>query len=360
MLFKIKDYNAFLTFIYEKTSRQMQNTQQTHSPQTSQVQAPLVSHQQAQVQSHQLYMRNQSLSPKFPVDFDFGLIPAAAYTSPTDPTQNPELGFPDQNFDLFGPPGSRSQNQPASTRVKLESLDQLQHPSTQPDYFIKQEYETKFFGDSTPMQDTLMDIGGAGEYQLNVDRPPVLTKTERGSNNNIPYSSPRQVQESSTNQTSQSHTKGHLGTEYEYSLPSSSKYIPRGRAKSSHNVIEQRYRNKINDRFTTLQNSVPTLRIVTRRSSNRDTDGDIEAEEEEDDHEYSNSLGYTPENLEDIDLEGLEPARKLSKGTILAKSVEYIKFLETKNNRLKMQQEELLARARMLGLSIEEEDLCIS
>ena len=33
---------------------------------------------------------------------------------------------------------------------------------------------------------------------------------------------------------------------------------------------------------------------------------------------------------DDIDLEGLEPARKLNKGTILAKSIEYIKFLELK------------------------------
>lgn len=116
------------------------------------------------------------------------------------------------------------------------------------------------------------------------------------------------------------------------------------KTKSSHNVIEQRYRNKINDKFTSLQESVPSLRVVSRNiKENSD-----EADEEEED--------YIPEETDTgpIDLEGLEPARNLSKGTILAKSVEYIKFLESKNSTLKSEQDELLRRARQLGIQLDE------
>ena len=61
------------------------------------------------------------------------------------------------------------------------------------------------------------------------------------------------------------------------------------------------------------------------------------------------------EEEEVIDLEGLEPARKLNKGTILAKSIEYIKFLEMKNERMKQEHDELVLKARMLGLVIDED-----
>lgn len=122
-------------------------------------------------------------------------------------------------------------------------------------------------------------------------------------------------------------------------------HIPaRPRVKSAHNVIEQRYRNKINLKFNVLQNLVPTLRVVARRKQ-RGGDHD----EEDDDYVYS----YTPGSDSD-DLEGLEPARKLNKGTILAKSIEYIKFLELKNERMKLEHDELLLKAKMLGIQIDD------
>ena len=61
--------------------------------------------------------------------------------------------------------------------------------------------------------------------------------------------------------------------------------------------------------------------------------------------------------IEQIDLEGLEPARKLNKGTILAKSIEYIKFLESKNDKLKQDNEALLEKAKMLGVDFDEEEV---
>ncbi|KAM9920973.1 hypothetical protein OXX80_011733 [Metschnikowia pulcherrima] len=54
-----------------------------------------------------------------------------------------------------------------------------------------------------------------------------------------------------------------------------------------------------------------------------------------------------------VNLEGLEPATKLNKGTILAKTVEYIKFLEGKNKSLTMEYQQVLARAQMLGIEVE-------
>lgn len=101
----------------------------------------------------------------------------------------------------------------------------------------------------------------------------------------------------------------------------------RPRARSAHNVIEQRYRDRLNDRFLELQNSVPSLRALARKRS---------------------SVGENPSA--DDRLEGLELARNLSKGTILAKSVEYIEFLQLKNSHMRSQNEQLMIKAQMLGL----------
>lgn len=115
-----------------------------------------------------------------------------------------------------------------------------------------------------------------------------------------------------------------------------------GKPKLAHNVIEQRYRNKINDKFTALQQSVPTLRVATRRRK---------VSEDEEDEYGDDDVSYQQENLE-----GLEPARKLNKGTILAKSVEYIKFLERKNAALKSEYVNLAERARVMGLIVNDID----
>ncbi|TID30941.1 hypothetical protein CANINC_000463 [Pichia inconspicua] len=72
--------------------------------------------------------------------------------------------------------------------------------------------------------------------------------------------------------------------------------------KSSHNMIEKKYRNNINTKFLELKNAVPTLRILDNTS---------------------------PINFDD--LEGLVPAPRLNKANILAKATEYIYHLESKN-----------------------------
>jgi len=80
--------------------------------------------------------------------------------------------------------------------------------------------------------------------------------------------------------------------------------------KTSHNVIEKRYRTNLNDKIVELRDSVPSLRAMSRTDGiNQDTE----------------------------DLKGLTPAHKLNKSTIMAKATEYIKHLEKLNKSLDVQ-----------------------
>lgn len=84
--------------------------------------------------------------------------------------------------------------------------------------------------------------------------------------------------------------------------------------KSSHNMIEKRYRTNINDKINALRDAVPALRVLV-------DSGDDE--------------------FDDNELEGLQPAKKLNKATILSKATEYIKHLEKKNEGLKKENDAL-------------------
>lgn len=92
--------------------------------------------------------------------------------------------------------------------------------------------------------------------------------------------------------------------------------------KSSHNMIEKRYRTNINDKINALRDAVPALRVLV-------DSGDDE--------------------VDDNELDGLQPAKKLNKATILSKATEYIKHLESKNDALKKENDNL--KNRLYGLS---------
>ena len=79
--------------------------------------------------------------------------------------------------------------------------------------------------------------------------------------------------------------------------------------KTAHNMIEKRYRTNLNDKIAALRDSVPSLRVMSRGNG---------AEEDDD----------------DVDLEGLAPAHKLNKATVLSKATEYIRHLEKRNKKL--------------------------
>ncbi|KAI7421371.1 hypothetical protein KC336_g8743, partial [Hortaea werneckii] len=94
--------------------------------------------------------------------------------------------------------------------------------------------------------------------------------------------------------------------------------------KTSHNVIEKRYRNNLNDKIVELRNSVPSLRAMGRASGGEDNE----------------------------DLEGLTPAHKLNKATVMAKATEYIKHLEKRNKTMADEMAGLQARLAAVEAAI--------
>ncbi|CAG8977767.1 hypothetical protein HYALB_00011152 [Hymenoscyphus albidus] len=88
--------------------------------------------------------------------------------------------------------------------------------------------------------------------------------------------------------------------------------------KTAHNMIEKRYRTNLNDKIAALRDSVPSLRVMSKKNSRN-------GEEEE-------------------DLQGLTPAHKLNKATVLAKATEYIAHLEKRNKFLNRENSNLRAR----------------
>lgn len=78
--------------------------------------------------------------------------------------------------------------------------------------------------------------------------------------------------------------------------------------KTSHNMIEKKYRTNINSKILALRDAVPSLRVAA---------------------------GSKDVSLADLD--GLTPASKLNKASVLTKATEYIKHLERRNKILKDQ-----------------------
>ncbi|CAI8505181.1 unnamed protein product [Hanseniaspora opuntiae] len=112
--------------------------------------------------------------------------------------------------------------------------------------------------------------------------------------------------------------------------------------KMSHNIIEQKYRDNINDKILQFKNIVPTLQMCCLRE---DYLKDFSSNEVE----YGNTNNYLDGMVTDPKLmkrlDGLEPAKKLSKAIILSKSYEYIEHLEKKVEQL---EEKLSKYERML------------
>ncbi|KAL3497269.1 hypothetical protein BJX62DRAFT_5173 [Aspergillus germanicus] len=90
--------------------------------------------------------------------------------------------------------------------------------------------------------------------------------------------------------------------------------------KRAHNVIEKRYRANLNEKIAELRDSVPSLKA-------------------------SKGSGAI---VDDDDAEGVTPANKLNKASILSKATEYIRHLETRNKRLEDENTALKIRLREL------------
>ncbi|KAI9650105.1 Clr6 histone deacetylase associated PHD protein-2 Cph2 [Ciborinia camelliae] len=90
--------------------------------------------------------------------------------------------------------------------------------------------------------------------------------------------------------------------------------------KTAHNLIERRYRTNLNEKIAALRDSVPSLRIMQKSARGEDTADDRE------------------------ELQGLTPAHKLNKATVLAKATEYIRHLEKRNSRLQDENTQMKTR----------------
>ncbi|KAK9374830.1 uncharacterized protein V1513DRAFT_458489 [Lipomyces chichibuensis] len=84
--------------------------------------------------------------------------------------------------------------------------------------------------------------------------------------------------------------------------------------KTAHNMIEKRYRTNLNDKIAALRDCVPALRCAV--------------------------AGSFDDEVEDLD--GLAPANKLNKATVLTKATEYIIHLQQRNAQLQRENKALL------------------
>lgn len=99
------------------------------------------------------------------------------------------------------------------------------------------------------------------------------------------------------------------------------------RVKVSHNVIEQKYRDNINEKILKFKDLVPALQYCSEKEdffTNNNTDGATE------------NVIYQPDPFLLKRLDNLDPAKKLSKAIILGKTYEYIEHLEAKVERYEM------------------------
>jgi hypothetical protein len=82
------------------------------------------------------------------------------------------------------------------------------------------------------------------------------------------------------------------------------------RTKTSHTTIERRYRTNLNTRITALRHAVPALRVLDKAAF---------PSEQPDEHGLC---------------DGVRPARKASKASVLGKATEYIRVLKRREKRL--------------------------
>lgn len=123
----------------------------------------------------------------------------------------------------------------------------------------------------------------------------------------------------SSSNSSHAETKRSPPTPRSRKSPSKSQAKPasRSKGKSSHNLIEKRYRNNLNSKIQILRDCIPALSSKRSRSASTST-----SEEEEEGGEGEGEI-------------------KCNKGTILEKAIQYIAELEREVERLERDNEGL-------------------
>lgn len=179
-----------------------------------------------------------------------------------------------------------------------------------------------------PTQPKLEQVHAVQPVQLNVQQTPLAPTLSAAQQELLrSIAMPEHLQYSSTqghspqSATSTTYKSGSVSSPEQNDLPrkrkssseeieddhSGDENVQRPVKKTAHNMIEKRYRTNLNDKIAALRDSVPSLRVMAKGAR-----GDGEKE----------------------DLQGLTPAHKLNKATVLAKATEYIRHLEKRTKRL--------------------------
>ncbi len=103
--------------------------------------------------------------------------------------------------------------------------------------------------------------------------------------------------------------------------------------KTSHTVIERRYRTNLNATFQSLRNAVPALRVLEWNDGPKKSKGTrAKIRNEGESADVIDERGY---------VDGVKVPRKCGKANILGKAVEYIRVLKKREMRLKREQDGL-------------------
>lgn len=296
--FEFEDCDAFLASLNESSSQQQQQQSQTMNNTTN---------------------NNKSMSN---VDLDLWNIPLSPQTagesnnyiiSPQD-LDNTFTAQSNSSNPLFNYDNNSSASSPISSPgMSIHSIsDSDTTGNFMPESLMFSGVDTSQF--SLPNENTI------GNYPVT---PPYPSASSTGSSSALPDDfafSPLPAKNKTTSNSGAADTAKRGNSKVSAAPPKTkaSKVTKPKKEKTSHNMIEKRYRTNINDKILALRDCVPSLRCVIS--------GDYSADE---------------------DLEGLTPASKLNKATVLTKATEYILHLQKRNNLL---MKELQAARRSEGL----------
>ncbi|CAN6620398.1 hypothetical protein TRVA0_008S00672 [Trichomonascus vanleenenianus] len=254
---------------------------------------------------------------------DFGAQPTQS-GFPDDPNAYPDDWT--REYMTLGDMSSayRPPQQQAQQELQSKSSQDFSNTGLQPQAFSLDMYNNGAFSfDGSPLSSPAGMSSNSEENEQrypNLPTPPsyaatLNTQSPPYSNNSSSTTSPQQgaglIYTPATSNSGQS-----LGGKKLPKKTAGSKITKPRKEKTSHNMIEKRYRTNINDKIVALRSCVPTLRYRLN------------------------------EGLDEKDLEGLTPASKLNKATVLTKATEYILHLQKKNKELEDQLAEMQGKLR--------------
>ncbi|PMD33064.1 hypothetical protein L207DRAFT_590135 [Hyaloscypha variabilis F] len=216
---------------------------------------------------------------------------------------------------LFQTPGGSSLITPPIDLLSRETLYSTPLAWTRP------QARSTSYSSLTPQEETKL---------RNIAMPPSLSlpNPSTSPSQNLPYTSPSSSRSPSPSSHSRNRKRKSTPSDQEDEDGSPPPSSGNGRPvkKTAHNMIEKRYRTNLNDKIAALRDSVPSLRVMSKKNSRG-----------EEMHE---------------DLEGLTPAHKLNKATVLSKATEYIAHLEKRNKYLVKENAALKSRVEAFEILV--------